>query len=212
MRWVEVGKPSGDAAATFGAGLARLHASGVGPGQADGFGAKNDGYIGTLRLPNQQRASWAEFSPSSGCVPISPYRSTAARSSQPMLRSSRKWPVGSATRVPEEPPARLHGDLWNGNVLWNLEGSASVTPRRTPGHRETDLAMLALFGLPHLSRTFDAYEAEHPLARAGWIDSDCTNSSRCSSTPHASAAATARGRAWWPAASPRKAARPSGCS
>jgi fructosamine-3-kinase len=170
VRWVESGKPSGDAAATFGAGLARLHASGVGPGQADGFGAKNDGYIGTLRLPNQQRASWAEFYAE---FRVRPYLALSVDRGaiEPADAAVIEKVVGRiGDWVPEEPTARLHGDLWNGNVLWNLEGSASVIdPAAYAGHRETDLAMLALFGLPHLSRTFDAYEAEHPLAE-GWMD------------------------------------------
>ena len=43
--------------------------------------------------------------------------------------------------VPEEPPARLHGDLWNGNVLWGTDGRvwrhrpgrARRPPRDRPG-------------------------------------------------------------------------------
>ena len=60
--------------------------------------------------------------------------------------------------LPEEPPSRLHGDLWNGNVIWSLDGVARVIdPAAYGGHREADLAMLSLFGLPHLPRVLDAY-------------------------------------------------------
>ena len=69
--------------------------------------------------------------------------------------------------VPEEPPSRLHGDLWNGNVLWGNDGVVTmVDPAAYAGHREIDLAMLALFGLPHLQRALDAY-AEARAARGG---------------------------------------------
>jgi fructosamine-3-kinase len=69
---------------------------------------------------------------------------------------------------PPEPPARLHGDLWSGNVLWAADGRAwIIDPAAHGGHRETDLAMLALFGLPHLDRVLAAYDASWPLA-AGW--------------------------------------------
>jgi len=72
--------------------------------------------------------------------------------------------------VPDEPPARLHGDLWNGNVLWGLDGRVRVVdPAAYGGHRETDLAMLTLFGLPHLPRMLDAYAEVSPLA-PGWQD------------------------------------------
>jgi fructosamine-3-kinase len=70
--------------------------------------------------------------------------------------------------LPEEPPSRLHGDLWNGNVLWGLDGVVRVIdPAAYGGHREADLAMLSLFGLPHLPRVMDAYAEEAPLAD-GW--------------------------------------------
>ena len=68
---------------------------------------------------------------------------------------------------PPEPPARLHGDLWNGNVLWTADGVVLVDPAAHGGHRETDLAMLALFDLPHLDRVLAAYDEAAPLPTAG---------------------------------------------
>jgi fructosamine-3-kinase len=67
----------------------------------------------------------------------------------------------------DEPPARLHGDLWTGNVLWTARGAVLIDPAAHGGHRETDLAMLALFGAPNLDAVLAGYAAEHPL-RAGW--------------------------------------------
>jgi len=73
-----------------------------------------------------------------------------------------------ADLVPDEPPARLHGDLWSGNVLWGAEGRAwLIDPAAHGGHRETDLAMLSLFGLPHLAQALEAYDVAAPLAE-GW--------------------------------------------
>ena len=58
--------------------------------------------------------------------------------------------------------------LWNGNVVWGLDGTAwLVDPAAHGGHRESDLAMLALFGLPQLPRVLAAYAEVHPLAD-GW--------------------------------------------
>jgi fructosamine-3-kinase len=67
----------------------------------------------------------------------------------------------------DEPPARLHGDLWSGNVLWSPAGATLIDPAAHGGHRESDLAMLALFGCPHLPDLLDAYQEVHPLRR-GW--------------------------------------------
>ena len=69
--------------------------------------------------------------------------------------------------APTEPPARLHGDLWSGNVLWAPDGAWLIDPAAHGGHRETDLAMLALFGCPHLDHVLAAYDETAPLAD-GW--------------------------------------------
>ena len=68
-----------------------------------------------------------------------------------------------------EPPARLHGDLWSGNVLWTAHEAVLIDPAAHGGHREADLAMLALFGAPHLERVLAAYDEAAPLAD-GWRD------------------------------------------
>jgi fructosamine-3-kinase len=76
--------------------------------------------------------------------------------------------VGRLTSlVPAEEPARLHGDLWNGNCLWGQDLAIHVIdPAAHGGHRETDLAMLALFGAVS-DRLLGAYQEVWPLA-SGW--------------------------------------------
>lgn len=92
---------------------------------------------------------------------------------------------------PAEPPARLHGDLWNGNVLWGADGHVwLIDPAAHGGHRETDLAMLHLFGCPHLDRVLVGYQEAAPSPPAGPSGSASTSSSRCWCTPCSSAAAT----------------------
>jgi fructosamine-3-kinase len=68
-----------------------------------------------------------------------------------------------------ETVARIHGDLWTGNVLWSDvdTGAVLIDPHAQGGHAETDLAMLALFGLPMLERVLAAYDEASPLAE-GW--------------------------------------------
>lgn len=68
--------------------------------------------------------------------------------------------------------ARLHGDLWAGNLLWdsdptNKTGAVLIDPMAHGGHAETDLAMLALFGCAHLDVILAAYDEVSPLAD-GW--------------------------------------------
>jgi fructosamine-3-kinase len=65
---------------------------------------------------------------------------------------------------PPEPPARLHGDLWGGNVLADARGRGwLIDPLAYAGHREVDLAMLRLFGAPS-PRILGSYAEAHPLA------------------------------------------------
>lgn len=164
LGWVEPARPTPDAAAELGRTLARLHASAAGS-----FGADQDGFIGTLPLPNRTAATWPEF--------------YAVRRVLPYLRvctDRGQIEAGDAAAVegvvrrivelagPDEPPARIHGDLWSGNLVWSSDrGGVLVDPAAYGGHRETDLAMLALFGLPQLARVLAAYEEETPLAD-GW--------------------------------------------
>ncbi len=71
--------------------------------------------------------------------------------------------------APVEPPARLHGDLWSGNVLADRDGRPwLIDPAAYGGHREMDFAMLDLFGsIP--ARTASAYDEIAPFAD-GWRD------------------------------------------
>jgi fructosamine-3-kinase len=72
--------------------------------------------------------------------------------------------------------ARVHGDLWIGNVIWSdplsagerpWTGAVLVDPAAHGGHAETDLAMLSLFGLFGLEDLIAAYNEVSPLA-TGW--------------------------------------------
>ncbi|WP_243060614.1 fructosamine kinase family protein [Nocardioides sp. SR21] len=165
VRWVEPGKSNVDSAAALGRELATLHAAG-----APSYGLERDGFIGRLPLPNRPAGTWAEFYAVRRVLPylklardrgaVTPEEAAAVEALVPRLPGL----------VPEEPPARLHGDLWNGNVIWGLDGHAwLIDPAAYGGHREVDLAMLALFGLPHLPRVLDAYLEVAPLAD-GWED------------------------------------------
>ena len=69
----------------------------------------------------------------------------------------------------DRPPARIHGDLWAGNLIWTADGAVLIDPAAHGGHGLTDLAMLALFGAPGLVAILGAY-AEAADLPDGWRD------------------------------------------
>jgi fructosamine-3-kinase len=165
MEWIEPGSPSRDAALRFGRELAALHHSG-----AETFGAPWTGFIGPLPLDNTPTTgSWGPW--------------FAERRLLPYLKTSADRGALTATHVAvleeiletlseyavNERPSRTHGDLWPGNVVWAADDRAwLVDPAAHGGHRETDLAELALFGgVPHLDAVLGAYQDAYPLAD-GW--------------------------------------------
>lgn len=163
LRWIEPARPSPESSAGLGRSLARLHAS-----RAEVFGADHDGYIASLPMPNKPASTWPEFFATRRMLPYLKLAADRGHIGSSDVESVEAL-IGRMTELsgPEEPPARIHGDLWSGNVVWSTEHGTLIDPAAHGGHRETDLAMLALFGLPHLQRLLDAYQDEHPLA-GGW--------------------------------------------
>lgn len=74
-------------------------------------------------------------------------------------------------KAANDKPARVHGDLWSGNVMWTADRgdveAVLIDPAAHGGHREEDLAMLHLFGMSYLSEITDGYQSVHPL-KAGY--------------------------------------------
>ena len=163
--------PTEKAATEFGCRLARTHNAG-----AAGFGAPPQGWAGPgffgplhqpLPMSYDAGRSWGEFYAEHRLGPMARRArlgSAAAGEVDDVILRCRAGAFDD-----DEPPSRLHGDLWSGNVMWTATGAVLIDPAAHGGHRETDLAMLALFGCPHLDAILHGYQREQPLL-AGWRD------------------------------------------
>ena len=72
---------------------------------------------------------------------------------------------------PAEPPARIHGDLWQGNLCGQPTATSGSSMRRPPTTvtvRPTSRCS-QLFGAPLLADILAAYDAAFPLS-TGWRD------------------------------------------
>ncbi|WP_285504932.1 fructosamine kinase family protein [Actinokineospora sp. NBRC 105648] len=166
MEQVEPADPTAVAAADLGRGLADLHGAG-----ADAFGAApgpERAWIGLAPMRNVPAPRWPAWYAADR---VEPYLRRAVDLG--LLDRDAAAPVYAVCeRIedlagPPEPPARLHGDLHSGNVLWQRDRAWLIDPAAHGGHRETDLAMLALFGCPQLDTILSAYDEHAPLAD-GW--------------------------------------------
>jgi fructosamine-3-kinase len=144
----------------LGRGLAALHRFG-----APSFGGPESNFVGRLPQSNRVHATWADF-----------YRSERLEAQLRAAIAARRAPAALSrdferlfARLPElvgaaEPPARLHGDLWAGNLHRDELGAPClIDPAVYGGHREVDLAMMQLFG-GFSARVFSAYAEAFPLS------------------------------------------------
>jgi fructosamine-3-kinase len=159
LEWLELGDTADEVA--FGRALAALHQSG-----APQFGFARESFLATISQQNTPTATWPEFYVEHRLRPMIALGIARGRIDPAQL--------GALDRLrariddpdvfgPPEPPARLHGDLWWGNVR-GCDGVPTIfDPAVYGGHREIDLAMLALFG--GIGASFvRAYREVYPLA------------------------------------------------
>lgn len=167
LEWVEPGARAPGGAEALGRGLAALHRAG-----APAFGAprrgRATGFIGDVAVPDDRTDDRVTFLVERRWRPLA-WKALAEEAVDPGVEHLLDL-VGAVLPErlgPDEPPARVHGDLWSGNVHWGADGRPwLVDPAAHGGFRETDLAMLDLFGGLD-EATVAAYHEAFPLPD-GW--------------------------------------------
>jgi fructosamine-3-kinase len=179
VEYLPAATPDRAAAERFGAGLARLHAAGAGSFGSPPPGGPTEAWIGNAPMRNVPGIDWPSWYVEHRVLPYL----RAGRDAGSLDTAEAAEVEAACATLPEvagppAAPARLHGDLWSGNVRWSPGPPAAdrgqvdgwlIDPAAHGGHPETDLAMLALFGCPHLDVVLAGYQAVAPLP-AGWTD------------------------------------------
>jgi fructosamine-3-kinase len=152
-------RPTHDAAVAFGRALAVTHAAGAEAFGAPPDGWSGDGYIGRQPLSMRPTATWGRFYAEQRVLPYARQADEVgnlSRSGGALVERicaqliAGEFDDGRA-------PARIHGDLWSGNVIFTADGVVMIDPAAHGGHGLTDLAMLHLFGAPELGVLTAAY-------------------------------------------------------
>lgn len=162
-------RPSKAAAETFGHALTRTHAAGAAAFGQGPEGWQGDGYIGMQAMSLRPEPTWGVFFAEQRLLPYAQSAHAVGNLDHSGLHTIERICERLADGVFDDgrPPARIHGDLWAGNILWSPKGVVMIDPAAHGGHGLTDLAMLSLFGAPHIDTILDAY-AESARLEDGW--------------------------------------------
>lgn len=173
LRHLDPAPPTAAHARALGRGLAVTHRSGAAAFGAGPPGWRGDGWLGPtsapLPLPLGTWETWGAFLAEGRIVPLVRLGRDGGALDRDDAATLDRFAAAVAAGGLDtgDGPARLHGDLWSGNVVWTAHGAVLIDPAAHGGHPEADLAMLALFGCPGLEEVVAGYEEVASLA-TGW--------------------------------------------
>jgi fructosamine-3-kinase len=164
-------RPTPAAAEAFGRALWNTHTAGAAAFGQPPDGWTGDGYIGQQRMTMTPAPTWGRFFAEQRVLPYAHQArdrgNLSAAGAAAVDRVSNRLVAGEFDD--DARPARIHGDLWAGNLIFTADGVVLIDPAAHGGHGLTDLAMLHLFGAPHLESITAAY-AEAAELESGWLE------------------------------------------
>ncbi|MFC0521571.1 fructosamine kinase family protein [Mesonia maritima] len=154
LEYLETGAKSATFWEDFAKGLAKLHKK-----TQSTFGLEIDNYIGSL--PQFNKTSTSSLVKFYIEKRLQPQFNLAEENGFNFKTSS--FYKNIQQEIPEEAPALIHGDLWNGNYFVSSEGNPClIDPAVSFAPREMDIAMMKLFG-GFSEKLFECYHEIFPL-------------------------------------------------
>lgn len=158
LSYVSSGKRNVNFFEDFGVRLAQLHRN-----SASYFGLDHHNYIGRLPQINDQENNASDFFIRQRLLPQLNLAMKKNAISKEIRNKFDSLFLKMDRLIPNEPPALIHGDLWNGNFINGEEGNVVlIDPAIAYASRESDLAMTMLFGGFEPS-FYISYTQEYPL-------------------------------------------------
>lgn len=163
LEWIEKGTIEKKSFNQLGKDLASLHSNLFN----DKFGLDHNNWIGSLEQRNNFFSSWDEFMIVNRYEYLLKIAIEKGLISIDELKFFEKIYREFQNLIPKEKPSLIHGDLWNGNVIYDQTGSPLlIDPAVHFGHREMDIAMTKLFG-GFDDEFYRSYNESFPLEK-GW--------------------------------------------
>lgn len=165
MNWIDQKPPGAAFFRDLGAGLAEMHRCTSGTR----IGLERDNFLGAAKQVNQPQDRWVDFV-AERRLGFQLRWGIDQQSIDGALRRNCERVIAGLDQFLDgrsENTSLLHGDLWSGNYLCDIEGRpVLIDPAVYYGCREAEFGMLMLFGAcPELF--YDSYQQVFPM-NAGW--------------------------------------------
>lgn len=159
-------RTTAEQASDFGERLAITHAAGAPQwGSAPPGWDRDEGWIGTQTMPLRTAPRWGVMYADQRMQPFLERAQSQFDAAEREIFDTVMRRLRDGDFDDQPTPARIHGDLWSGNAFATPDGITLIDPAAHGGHPVTDLAMLALFGYPHLERVLDAHASAYGLEK-----------------------------------------------